>query len=149
MTSIQSIQNLRMMPETTKAQDPNLPQNIQTDLQDLEKALEELKNNPNLAYDRNFQQKMEDYLNNYTADYNDDVKDGSLTQAQQSELSDLNEDLKVNGLIRVDSDGTIENPNNLQSLQTVMLNLLKSGDGADWIQMIDDAIDAALGKTSE
>ncbi|MCB1084147.1 MAG: hypothetical protein KDK61_07535, partial [Simkania sp.] len=103
-------------------------------------ALAQLKDNPKLDDDESFQHKMEDYLSKYVDDYNADVKDGSLTFDQQIVLSDLNEDLETKGLIRISSDGTIDNPNNPSTIGPILHDLLNNEHGVDWIDIINSSI---------
>lgn len=77
-----------------------LPFDLTRDPSDLKIGFGQLKENPELASDQPFDIKMVDYLNNYAADYNTALKNGTLTLDQLILLSDLNEDLKVMGLLQ-------------------------------------------------
>ena len=147
MDPISSDTSCGMVTELYQDQDNKLPYNLTKDLYDLQVGLNQLKANDQLAYDQSFRQKMVDYLDNYTNDYNADVNGGNLTPSQQITLSDLNEDLKVNGLIDMPSDGPISNPNDEQGIQPFLLALLDNGK-VDWICIINDAINSALGTPS-
>ncbi|MCB1073137.1 MAG: hypothetical protein KDK96_08580 [Chlamydiia bacterium] len=148
MTSIQSVQNLGIVSAPSQDQESKLPFNIQRDLYDLQTALAQLKDNPKLDDDESFQHKMEDYLSKYVDDYNADVKDGSLTFDQQIVLSDLNEDLETKGLIRISSDGTIDNPNNPSTIGPILHDLLNNEHGVDWIDIINSSITSIQKKYS-
>lgn len=126
-----------------------LPFNITKDLSNLKVGLAELKDNPKLAGDQAFEIKMVDYLNNYADDFNADVKNGTLTADQQIALSDLNEDLKVNGLLSIMADGTLCNPNNQQQIGPFLSGLLSEDPKVDWVCIITKAIDTALGTPSK
>lgn len=125
-----------------------MPFNITRDLTDLKVALLQLKEDPKLATDQPFDIKMVDYLNNYVDDYNAGVKNGTLTAEQQIALSDLNEDLKVNGLIEIFTDGVLRNPNTQQNISDYLSGLLDDPK-ENWICIINKAIDSALGTPSK
>lgn len=92
---------------------------------------------------------MVDYLNNYVNDYNDDVKNGTLSADQQIALSDLNEDLNVVGLISAPHDGPLNQPNDNMSIQPYLEQLAKNDDKVNWIDVINDAINSILGTPSQ
>ena len=85
MTSIESTQDLGVVASTFQGDETDLPKDIQKDLQDLETVLTQLKENPALAHDKSFQEKMLDYLNRYVEGYTVDAFQGTLTPAQQKE----------------------------------------------------------------
>jgi hypothetical protein len=149
MTSIESTQDLGVVASNFQGQETKLPYDIQRDLTDLQTALNQLKENPDLANDQSFQQKILDYLDKYVEDYNSDIKDGSLSPDQQIALSDLNEDLKVKGLIGIYSDGPINNPNSPSTIGSVLEVLLETHNKVNWIDIINDSINSILDKYSK
>lgn len=135
--------------EAYQEQGDKLPFNMARDLHDLQIAFDQMKKTPDFVYDQVFRQKMVDYLNNYVNDYNDDVKNGTLSADQQIALSDLNEDLNVVGLISAPHDGPLNQPNDNMSIQPYLEQLAKNDDKVNWIDVINDAINSILGTPSQ